>query len=53
MLKALCRSVCLSLPLAAGRPGATGALWRAALAEGAADPSPNAGVSQAAGDTAT
>jgi adenosylcobinamide-phosphate synthase len=42
------RLVALSLPLAAGRLGATGALWRAALAEGAADPSPNAGVSQAA-----
>jgi adenosylcobinamide-phosphate synthase len=42
------RLVALSLPLAAGRPGATGSLWRAALAEGAADPSPNAGVSQAA-----
>ncbi|MCS5699694.1 cobalamin biosynthesis protein [Cyanobium sp. FGCU-52] len=42
------RLVALSLPLAAGRPGATAALWRAALAEGAADPSPNAGVSQAA-----
>ncbi len=42
------RLVALSLPLAAGRPGATGSLWRAALAEGASDPSPNAGVSQAA-----
>ena len=42
------RLVALSLPLAAGRPGATGSLWRAALSEGAADPSPNAGVSQAA-----
>jgi adenosylcobinamide-phosphate synthase len=42
------RLVALTLPLAAGRPGATGALWQAALADGAADPSPNAGVSQAA-----
>jgi adenosylcobinamide-phosphate synthase len=42
------RLVALSLPLAAGRPGATRALWRAALVDGAADPSPNAGVSQAA-----
>lgn len=42
------RLVALTLPLAAGRPGATGSLWRAALIEGAPDPSPNAGVSQAA-----
>ncbi|MFM7086579.1 MAG: adenosylcobinamide-phosphate synthase CbiB [Cyanobium sp.] len=43
-----CRLVALSLPTAAGRPGCS-ALWlRAALREGAADPSPNAGVSQAA-----
>ncbi len=43
-----CRLVALSLPLAAGRPACT-LLWlRAALREGAPDPSPNAGVSQAA-----
>lgn len=42
------RLVALSLPLAAGRPGASRSLWRAALVEGASDPSPNAGVSQAA-----
>jgi adenosylcobinamide-phosphate synthase len=43
-----CRLVALSLPLAAGRPAACGQWLRAALREGAADPSPNAGVSQAA-----
>ena len=43
-----CRLVALSLPLAAGRP-ACSLLWlRAALREGSPDPSPNAGVSQAA-----
>ena len=42
------RLVALSLPLAAGRPGQTGRLLRAALRDGAADPSPNAGVSEAA-----
>ncbi len=43
-----CRLVALSLPWAAGRPGACGRWLRAALRDGAADPSPNAGVSQAA-----
>ena len=43
-----CRLVALTLPLAAGRPGHTLALLRVALREGAPDPSPNAGVSQAA-----
>lgn len=43
-----CRLVALSLPLAAGRPGMVCGWWRAALRDGAADPSPNAGVSQAA-----
>ena len=43
-----CRLVALSLPLAAGRPGRCGPLLAAALRDGAADPSPNAGVSQAA-----
>jgi adenosylcobinamide-phosphate synthase len=43
-----CRLVAASLPLAAGRPGQTLALLQLALVEGAADPSPNAGVSQAA-----
>lgn len=43
-----CRLVALSLPLAAGRPGSCGPLLAAALRDGAADPSPNAGVSQAA-----
>ena len=43
-----CRLVALGLPLAAGHPGQSGRLFRAALADGAADPSPNAGVSQAA-----
>jgi len=43
-----CRLVALSLPIAAGQLRHTGHHWRAALADGAADPSPNAGVSQAA-----
>lgn len=43
-----CRLVALSLPLAAGRPACTLPWLRAALREGAPDPSPNAGVSQAA-----
>ena len=43
-----CRLVALSLPVAAGQPGRCGALLAAALRDGAADPSPNAGVSQAA-----
>jgi len=43
-----CRLVALSLPLAAGRPMASARWWQAALRDGAADPSPNAGVSQAA-----
>lgn len=42
-----CRLVALSLPLAAGRPARAAGWLRAALREGAADPSPNAGVSQA------
>lgn len=43
-----CRLVATTLPLAAGRPGQLLSLLRLALQEGAADPSPNAGVSQAA-----
>ena len=43
-----CRLVALGLPLAAGQPLNTWRLFRFALADGAADPSPNAGVSQAA-----
>ena len=43
-----CRLVALSLPLAAGRPGRCLGLLRQALADGKRDPSPNAGVSQAA-----
>ena len=43
-----CRLVALGLPLAAGQPGQSWCLFRAALADGASDPSPNAGVSQAA-----
>jgi adenosylcobinamide-phosphate synthase len=43
-----CRLTALSLPLAAGRPGRGPALLRAACRDGRADPSPNAGVSQAA-----
>ena len=42
-----CRLVALSLPLAAGRLRETPQLFQRALAEGAPDPSPNAGVSQA------
>jgi adenosylcobinamide-phosphate synthase len=42
------RLVALSLPLAAGRPGQTVPWLRAALRDGAPDPSPNAGVSEAA-----
>ncbi len=42
------RLVALSLPLAAGRPGQTFSWLRAALRDGAPDPSPNAGVSEAA-----
>ncbi|MCT0248281.1 cobalamin biosynthesis protein [Synechococcus sp. CS-205] len=43
-----CRLVAFSLPLAAGRPGRCLQLGRLALRQGQADPSPNAGVSQAA-----
>ena len=43
-----CRLVALSLPLAAGRPAAWGRWLRASLRDGAPDPSPNAGLSQAA-----
>ena len=44
-----CRLVALGLPLVAGRgPRACWRLFRQALADGAPDPSPNAGVSQAA-----
>ena len=43
-----CRLVALSLPLAAGLPGRCLGLLRQALADGKPDPSPNAGVSQAA-----
>ncbi len=42
------RLVALSLPLVAGRPRQILPLFRLALREGAPDPSPNAGVSQAA-----
>nr|WP_216901119.1 adenosylcobinamide-phosphate synthase CbiB [Synechococcus sp. CCY 9618] len=42
------RLVALTLPLAAGRPLQTRQLLLAALRDGAADPSPNAGVSEAA-----
>ncbi|MEB3351373.1 MAG: adenosylcobinamide-phosphate synthase CbiB [Cyanobacteriota bacterium] len=42
------RLVAFTLPLVAGRPGQLPALGCRALQEGAADPSPNAGVSQAA-----
>lgn len=41
------RLVALTLPLAAGRPDQLLPWFSAALREGAADPSPNAGVSQA------
>ncbi len=43
-----CRLVALSLPLAAGRPGRCIGLLQQALKDGKPDPSPNAGVSQAA-----
>ncbi|MEX0588593.1 MAG: adenosylcobinamide-phosphate synthase CbiB [Cyanobium sp.] len=43
-----CRLVALTLPVAAGQAGSCGPLLAAALRDGAADPSPNAGVSQAA-----
>ncbi|MEX1317457.1 MAG: cobalamin biosynthesis protein, partial [Synechococcaceae cyanobacterium] len=43
-----CRLTALSLPLAAGRPWKGLELLRAARCDGRADPSPNAGVSQAA-----
>ena len=43
-----CRLTALSLPLAIGRPQQCGPLLRAALRDGQPDPSPNAGVSQAA-----
>jgi adenosylcobinamide-phosphate synthase len=44
-----CRLVALSLPLAAGRGlRGCGRLWRLARRDGAPDPSPNAGLSQAA-----
>ncbi|MCT0207504.1 adenosylcobinamide-phosphate synthase CbiB [Synechococcus sp. CS-1332] len=42
------RLVALSLPLAAGHPRQTPRWFRAALRDGAPDPSPNAGVSEAA-----
>jgi adenosylcobinamide-phosphate synthase len=49
-----CRLVAISLPLAAGAgPGRSWSLMRAALRDGAPDPSPNAGVSQAAYAQAT
>lgn len=43
-----CRLVALTLPLAALRPDQLPAWWSAALRDGRPDPSPNAGVSQAA-----
>ena len=43
-----CRLVAVSLPLAAGQPGRCLAVLAAARRDGAADPSPNAGLSQAA-----
>jgi adenosylcobinamide-phosphate synthase len=43
-----CRLVALTLPLVSGRPADLPRRFRAALEEGRADPSPNAGVSQAA-----
>lgn len=42
-----CRLVALTLPLAAGQPGRSIVLLQLALRDGAPDPSPNAGVSQA------
>ena len=43
-----CRLVAVSLPRAAGQPGRCLAVLAAARRDGAADPSPNAGLSQAA-----
>lgn len=43
-----CRLTAASLALAGGRPWRAAAVLRAALADGRSDPSPNAGVSQAA-----
>jgi len=43
-----CRLVAVSLPLAAGQPGRCLGVLAAARRDGAADPSPNAGLSQAA-----
>ncbi len=43
-----CRLVAVSLPLAAGQPGRCLRVLAAARSDGAADPSPNAGLSQAA-----
>ncbi|MCP9803338.1 cobalamin biosynthesis protein CobD [Cyanobium sp. T1G-Tous] len=43
-----CRLVAVSLPLAAGQPGRSLGVLAAARRDGAADPSPNAGLSQAA-----
>ena len=43
-----CRLVAVSLPLAAGQPGRSIEVLAAARRDGAADPSPNAGLSQAA-----
>jgi adenosylcobinamide-phosphate synthase len=43
-----CRLVALTLPLAAGQPRHSWRLFRQALVQGRPDPSPNAGVSQAA-----
>ena len=43
-----CRLVAVSLPLAAGQPGRCCGVLAAARRDGASDPSPNAGVSQAA-----
>lgn len=43
-----CRLVAVSLPLAAARPDRSLAWFWGALQQGASDPSPNAGVSQAA-----
>ncbi len=43
-----CRLVALTLPLAAGRPRQTWRLFCLSLEQGLPDPSPNAGVSQAA-----
>ena len=43
-----CRLVAVSLPLAAGQPGRSLGVLAAARHDGAADPSPNAGLSQAA-----